>query len=301
MQAIRAARAWLQAAAAAVERSPRRRAAAHAVLFCLNAATAGGAFWYLNKTRDRARVDAPRAPTPPVPAPAPRDSAPQYSELAASYDSWVALDELVAYVWLLRRWTCRELRGDCLEVACGTLRNLPYFPRAVKSCTFVDPSDAMLRQGRAKLRGARFPVQLVEGRAENLRELCAASGQQFDTVFETFGLCSHEDPVAALRGMAAVLRPGGRVVLLEHGRGDWGFINGFLDRRAEKHVADWGCRWNLDLDAIVRQSGLQVVERRSYHLGSTKMYVLARPAAPVETDAPGVARKAPAARQVAQT
>ncbi|KAF4595558.1 hypothetical protein GQ602_001171 [Ophiocordyceps camponoti-floridani] len=88
----------------------------------------------------------------------------------------------------------------------------------------------------------------------------------YDTVIQTFGLCSVSDPVAVLSNLAKVVKPGsGRIILLEHGRGWFGFVNGLLDRYAAGHCAKFGCWWNRDLDAIVRRAvdetpGLELVK-----------------------------------------
>ena len=102
----------------------------------------------------------------------------------------------------------------------------------------------------------------------------------FDTVVDTFGLCSHEDPVAALRQMAAVCRPGGRILLLEHGRGHWAWLNELLDGSAGKHHSRWGCWWNRDILAVVAAAGLAVRSSSRWHFGTT--YVI-EAAVPPET------------------
>ncbi len=61
----------------------------------------------------------------------------------------------------------------------------------------------------------------------------------FDTVVDAFGLCSHEDPVQVLREASRVCRPDGRILLLEHGRSHYDWLNGRLDGSAEKHYGKW--------------------------------------------------------------
>ncbi|TFB06834.1 Methyltransferase OMS1 [Trichoderma ghanense] len=93
-----------------------------------------------------------------------------------------------------------------------------------------------------------------------------AHTDKYDTVIQTFGLCSVSDPVAVLSNLATVVRPGtGRIILLEHGKGYYGLVNGLLDKNAGKHFAKYGCWWNRDIEAIVEDAvaatpGLEVVK-----------------------------------------
>ncbi|KAI1458218.1 hypothetical protein F4805DRAFT_425940 [Annulohypoxylon moriforme] len=92
-----------------------------------------------------------------------------------------------------------------------------------------------------------------------------SSTQKYDTILQTFGLCSVRDPVLLLSTMARSLTPDtGRIVLLEHGRSWWELINGFLDRSARGHFERFGCWWNRDIEVVVRAAeravpGLEVV------------------------------------------
>ncbi|KAI0827794.1 hypothetical protein F5Y06DRAFT_226891 [Hypoxylon sp. FL0890] len=89
--------------------------------------------------------------------------------------------------------------------------------------------------------------------------------QKYDTVIQTFGLCSVRDPVRLLSNMAAAVKPEtGRIILLEHGRSWWELINGFLDRSAREHFDRFGCWWNRDIELVVRAAeravpGLEVL------------------------------------------
>lgn len=94
----------------------------------------------------------------------------------------------------------------------------------------------------------------------------AGPARKYDTVIQTFGLCSVSDPSKLLSNMASVVQPGsGRILLLEHGRGRYDWVNGLLDRFADPHYKRYGCWWNRDVESIVREAaqavpGLEVVK-----------------------------------------
>jgi len=97
-----------------------------------------------------------------------------------------------------------------------------------------------------------------------------------DTVIQTFGLCSVDDPVKVLKEMARITKPGGKILMLEHGKGHWGFVNNILDSGVEQHFEKWGCRWNKDVLGLIKEAGLEVEKVWRWHFGTT-YYIIARP------------------------
>ncbi len=117
-------------------------------------------------------------------------------------------------------------------------------------------------------------VQHVERRTINLFQFPNGC---FDTVVDTFGLCSYDDPVRVLQEMARVCKPDGKILLLEHGRSKaWHGLSEYLDKHAERHAKNWGCVWNRDLDAILDEAGLKLNKKSTWHFGTT-YYVVACP------------------------
>ncbi|MEU5263254.1 class I SAM-dependent methyltransferase [Amycolatopsis sp. NPDC021455] len=110
-----------------------------------------------------------------------------------------------------REWACGQAAGDVLEVAVGTGLNLPCYPAEV-TLTGLDLSEGMLAIARDRARRLGRPVTLRQGSAHEL-PFAEAS---FDTVLCTFGLCAIPDPAAAVAEMVRVLRPGGRLILVDH-------------------------------------------------------------------------------------
>lgn len=211
-----------------------------------------------------------------------------YDLLAEEYDDKVKWEERGILMGRKRRWLMKQAEGNVLEVACGTGRNLPYFDPNddIKSITFMDSSPKMVevcqkkfRKKYSKYKRAAFAV----GRAEGLDAL-AHDSIKYDTIIEAFGLCAHEDPIKALQNMEKVLKPGGRIVLLEHGRSYYDFLNTHLDFRSEKRLRKWGCRWNLDIGEIVDDAGLDIVKEERAHFGSTWMLVCKRPEDPLRIE-----------------
>jgi methyltransferase OMS1 len=136
--------------------------------------------------------------------------------------------------------------------------------------------------------GARFAK--LDVKVDDAARMKFKTGS-FDTVVDTFGLCSYEDPVATLREMARVCKSGGisggdgggggRLFLLEHGRSDaHGWLSNILDAHATAHAAKWGCYWNRDIPQIVKDAGLEIIEHRAYHFGTTHYLVAAKPTPP---------------------
>ncbi|CAM9125131.1 unnamed protein product [Heterosigma akashiwo] len=96
---------------------------------------------------------------------------------------------------------------------------------------------------------------------------------RFDTVVDTHGLCSVAEPRRLLREMSRVARPDGQILLLEHGRSHYGWLNGLLDKYASRHLEKWGCSWNRDIEGLVREAGLSVESSSRWHFGTTYLLV----------------------------
>lgn len=217
----------------------------------------------------------------------PKDTTEFYDRMAAAYDDEVKWEERGVFMGKRRSWLMNQIEGDVLEVSCGTGRNIPYLNlENVNSITFMDSSEKMVEETQKKFRD-KFPkfrnAAFAVGKAEDLEGI-ASDSFKYDTVVEAFGLCSHEDPVKALKNMAALLKPNGRIVLLEHGRSTWDMVNNHLDFRAEKRMETWACRWNLDIGELVDDAGLDITYEKRVHLGSTWLLVCKRPEDPLRLD-----------------
>ena len=203
----------------------------------------------------------------------------QFEKVASCYDSSIGRDEFFMGINLLRRALLYfHAKGTCLEVGAGTARNIGYYPTATR-VVLTDQSEQMLQQARTKVQGnGRFAI--VQGDAAHL-DLPA---QAFDTVIDTFGLCSYDDPVVVLKEMVRLCKPNGKILLLEHGRSkSWQWVTDHLDKYAERHASMWGCVWNRDLDQLLEQVSdvmeVQVLHR--WHFGTT-YYVVCRPKVPTK-------------------
>ena len=153
-------------------------------------------------------------------------------------------------------------------------------PSGVTGLTVTDCSEQMVRECEAAVEKSL----LREQKARTTAVTCDAArmarfgDNRFDTVVDTFGLCSFDDPVKVLKECARVVKPGGEILLLEHGRSKtWDWITRLLDSNAEMHAKTWGCVWNRDLDEIIERSGLNVEYLTTWHFGTTYYVRLRKP------------------------
>jgi len=138
-----------------------------------------------------------------------------WEAVAPDYDRQIDFFERVQFGGG-REWVCSRATGRVLEVAIGTGRNLPFYPPGV-AITGIELSPAMLAIARRRAAELGLEVELYEGDAQAL----PFAGALFDTVVCTLSLCAIPDHASAIAEMARVLRPGGRLLLLDHIGSRW--------------------------------------------------------------------------------
>ena len=135
-----------------------------------------------------------------------------YDRVASRYDGVIAWSEKI-FFGNGRAWVCPQAGGAVLEIAFGTGRNLPYYPRDVR-LTGIELSREMLAIARRRAQRLGHDVDLHLGDAQSL----PFPDQCFDTVVCTLALCTIPDDWQAIAEASRVLRPGGRLLWLEHVR-----------------------------------------------------------------------------------
>lgn len=146
----------------------------------------------------------------------------RYNRVARFYDLMEALSERAFKPWRRKLWT--YARGNILEIGVGTGKNFPYHPRGAK-LTGIDLADQMLARARERARKLGAPIDLREGDVQALD----FPDNSFDTAAATFVFCSVPDPILGLRELNRVVKPDGRILLLEHVRIDRPIIGRVMD------------------------------------------------------------------------
>ena len=190
-----------------------------------------------------------------------REISAKYDRFAPWYD-W--LEGILNLLGLsrLRRRLFRRATGRVLEVAVGTGKNLTYYPRDCRIIA-VDLSREMLKVARNRAAKLSMPVAFLVADAQAL----PFPDDSFDTVVSSLSTCTFPNPVAALKDMARVCRPEGRVLLLEHGRSDRERLARWQDRHADQFAKPLGCHWNREPLAMVRKAGLKINSARRIFFG----------------------------------
>ena len=105
--------------------------------------------------------------------------------------------------------------GKVFELGCGGGMNQEYYDASkVTSFSGIDPGDTLLDEARAKAREKGWDVDLRHGKGEAI----PFGDNSFDTVVCTYTMCSVDDPEKVLSEMRRILKPGGKLLYLEHGR-----------------------------------------------------------------------------------
>ena len=154
-----------------------------------------------------------------------------------------------------RRRVVPAADGRVLEIGVGSGLNLPLYGANVRQVIGLDPSAKLLRMARRVGSRVARPVEFVEGSAEQI-PLETAS---VDTVVMTWTLCSIPDPVGALRDMRRVLKPGGRLLFVEHGLAPDPNVVRWQDRLTPvwKRIGG-GCHLNRAIESLIERAGFRL-------------------------------------------
>ncbi len=162
-----------------------------------------------------------------------------------------------------RRKVLAGVSGTVLEVGFGSGLNLPWYPAAVQRLVAVDPSRQGAKLARKRIAAARFPVEYLPVGAESI----SAPTHSFDSVVCTFTLCTIPDPVVALEQMRRVLKPGGKLFLIEHGLSKDPGVQRWQRRlNGIQNLLCGGCNLNRDIPRLVGTAGFAFDEVNQYYI-----------------------------------
>lgn len=144
-------------------------------------------------------------------------------------------------------------QGLVLEIGMGSGLNLPFYTAAVKRVLGLDPSRRLLSMVHPA--STMYVVELIQGSAENIPLVNGS----IDTVVSTWTFCTIPDVSRALKEMRRVLKPGGRLMFVEHGRSSEAGVCSWQDRLTPlwRRLAG-GCHLNRPIRELIEASGFRI-------------------------------------------
>jgi ubiquinone/menaquinone biosynthesis C-methylase UbiE len=162
----------------------------------------------------------------------------------------------------IRARVAASLDGDVLEVGFGSGLNVPHYPATVTHVRAVDPATIGRKLAAKRVASSSVPVEYIglDGQA------LALQSASVDHVLTTWTLCSIPDAERALSEIRRVLRPGGSLHFVEHGRSPEPGVAGWQNRLTpwQRRIAG-GCHLNRPIDQLVLNSGLELVRLENHY------------------------------------
>lgn len=180
-----------------------------------------------------------------------------------------AMDVLMrgAELTAVRARVASGLSGEVLEVGFGSGLNVAHYPPAVTRLFAVDPATVGRKLAAPRVAASSVPISYVGLDGQSL----PLPANSVDHALTTWTLCTIPDVARALQEIERVLRPGGSLHFIEHGRSSDSRVARRQDRLTplQRRVAG-GCRLNRPIDRLIADSGLHLARLETYYLSGLK-------------------------------
>ncbi len=145
--------------------------------------------------------------------------------------------------------------GRVLEIGVGSGMNLPFYRPPVREVLALEPAPRLVTMARSASRSATMPLSLLEASAEAI----PLGNQSVDTVVTTWTLCSIPKAATALAEMRRVLRPGGKLLFVEHGLAPDEGVRRWQDRLTPAwRCLSGGCHLNRPIRSMIEGAGFRI-------------------------------------------
>jgi ubiquinone/menaquinone biosynthesis C-methylase UbiE len=162
----------------------------------------------------------------------------------------------------IRAEAVSRARGRVVEIGFGSGLNLAHYPSTVQSVVAVEPSGGMRSRARERIAKSPFPLELIEGTAERM----PLADDGFDTAVSTLTLCTVADPARVLAELRRVLRPAGRLLLMEHGLSEDAPVVRWQRRlNGLQRLLACGCNLDRPIAELVQAHGFRFESLRKFY------------------------------------
>ena len=169
----------------------------------------------------------------------------------------------------MRARVASGLHGEVLEVGFGSGRNVPHYPPSVSRVRAVDPATHGRTLAAERVAASPIPVEYVglDGEALPLEDASV------DHVLSTWTLCTIPGVERALGEMRRVLRPGGALHFIEHGRAPDPKVARWQDRLTlVQRRMFGGCHLNRRIEELVATAGFEVGRLENFFMRGPKPF-----------------------------
>lgn len=155
-------------------------------------------------------------------------------------------------------------QGKVLEIGVGSGANFLYYdPAKVTTLYALEPNPGMIRLANRQRRHTALQVEFLDLPGERIP---LADGT-VDTVVSTFTLCTIPGVVEAIRGIARVLQPDGRLIFFELGLAPDPRVQRWQMRlEVIYHWLFQGLYLTRDIPSLIRQGGFGIEQVEAAYL-----------------------------------